>query len=190
MPAQPPAPTPFEMPNQSMLKTFAPMVVLYAMRGVDFAADETALFYLRVAFVVCHALAIVLTLYMLLCISRVKDERTVTVEGEKQPIHEHDRRHMLQGLKTLGTTCVIVLGMHYKWKYYNPLVLTSLQAVLGFVDGPSAKLLSAYVFGKQIERPFQTPQPPSWLQDKKEELEVKKEKSEGNAKKAKSKKAN
>ncbi|KAJ1633669.1 inorganic phosphate transporter Pho88 [Pavlovales sp. CCMP2436] len=190
MPPTPAPPAPFAMPQQSMIKTFAPMVVLYAMRGIDFAADEKALLILRVAFGVCHAIALLLSLFLLMRISQTKDMRTVTVEGEKQPFHEHDRRHILQGLKTLVMTCAIVIGMHAKWSYYNPLVLTSLQAILGFVDGPSAKLLSAHVFGKDIDRPFETPQPPSWLQDKKAELTEKKEKSDGNAKKTKSKKAN
>jgi hypothetical protein len=162
-----------------MLKTVAPMALLYAAKKIDFDNNADAVLWLRIGFGVAQALALMLSFFILTRIDSVRDQRTVEVDGQKQTIHEHDRGHLMAGLKALAITSVVMVAVHIKWGYNQPLVLTSLHGLLNFADGAQRQLVSAYVQMKPVERPFvSAPQLPSWLDSKKEEPETKKDKKE------------
>lgn len=153
----------------------APMGIIQLTKNIKFEEDEDAMLKLRVGFVVAQVVAMLLCGFILMRIDSVHEKRTITVDGKKETIHEHDRRHLLQSLKPLVISMVIVFGLHLKWGYTNPLLLTGAQAVLNFVDGPQHKLLMAYAFGRSVERPLSAaPQVPSWMEPKKDELDPKK----------------
>lgn len=159
----------------SMLRMLAPMAVIQLTKNIKFDEDEDAMLKLRVGFVVAQVAAMLLCWFILARIDSVKEQRTITVDGNKETIHMHDRRHLLQSLKPAVISMLVVFAIHMKWGYTNPLLLTGAQALLNFVDGPQQKLLMAYVFGRSVERPLSTaPQVPAWLEQKKDELEQKK----------------
>lgn len=177
--AEAPEPPPNPFAAQNPLKSLAPMAVLYGLKGIDFTTNPEALFWLRVAFGVAQAISLLIAFFIYSRIKSANDTTEVVSSakpaGEKNElVHEHDLRHLLAGVKATMVAVVVVLGMHLKFGYINPLILTASQGVLHYVDGAPSKLFKTHVLGMQVQRPFDVAAAPSWLDQKKEELEQKK----------------
>ena len=109
-----------ETPAPSALgavKSFLPMMCLYALRGVDFTTNANALFWLRVFFGAVHAGAMLINLLLYTRITRERDmtELNVEFDGKKEKVHEHDCRQLLSGVKVTAISCAAVLAMHLKF---------------------------------------------------------------------------
>merc|ERR1711871_474233 len=100
---------------------------------------------------------------------------------EKVTYLEHDLREVKQALQQVVVQACIISFLHYKWKYTQPLALTS---VLGFVTLCSGQLFKAHILGMSCEsgdmmRPWKKPNAnpfaavgEQWEQAKKEMAEA------------------
>lgn len=177
--AEAPAEPPMAMPPNP-IKQMLPMLLVYASRGTDFTTADN-LFYLRVAFGVVQATTLLISLLLYMRIARVKDTSELTVvekagaEPRKELVHEHDLRHLTMFVRATTFTTAIIVGMHLKLGYSQPLLFTSATGLTNLIDGAQSKLMRLYLFGAQVARPFDVVAAPSWLEQKRAELEQKKE---------------
>lgn len=171
--------------GQSPIKSLAPLALVYATKGIDFANNETALLYLRMGFVAVQLLTLALNLYILRRVDEVKDTRKFKQGDDETTNHEHDRKHALEALQGQGASIVIVGGIHWKLGYFMPLLMVSATALLNYVDGPHRKLFEAYALMKPVERPFANPKAlPFGLEEKKKEIEARQKADKEKAEKA------
>lgn len=159
------------------------MGILYLTRQFD-EKDENVVFGFRLYFtIVTIVIAGLYTFIKTNCIKASDDEKILMLSEkdlqpanpiadamgaeqglneEKKPwkVSEYDTKVCDEKIKQMAIQTLIICGIHYKWEYIVPLILSPTMALINLVDD---KLIAIYFLGKDpekdasLKRPFAAP---------------------------------
>lgn len=178
----PPAP-----PAPSMkISQIAPMVVMLGLQKINIE-ELGYLHHVEALFIVVQVMCLGAQYWIYtkiqtaeegkkLKIPEVKTMGQVVTPSTEQSAKDYDIGKWKEAMKQAVMSCVITFGIYLKWQYVMPLVLQVLMTPLQLYESP---LFECYVLGKEVTRPFPTPNPfglPSAPTPPAEEVADKKEK--------------
>lgn len=143
------------------------LVMMQVSRRLDLE-DPDILFYVRIAYLSCQAIAFAVCLYVKFSINKKNDLTTLKyvepanpMAGQPEPkavvttVKEYDLKQIDQQIKGLFTSLAMMGFMHVYMKYTNPLVMQSISSVKGALE---TNIVKIHLWGKaasgDLERPF------------------------------------
>lgn len=143
------------------------LVMMQVSRKLDLENPDI-LFYVRVAYLSCQAIALLVYLYTKAVINKKNDLTTMKyleaanpMSGESQPkavvttVKEYDLQQVDSQIKSVFTSLAMMGFMHLYMKYTNPLVMQSVSSVKSALE---ANIVKIHVWGSpasgDLKRPF------------------------------------
>lgn len=151
------------------------LVMMQVSRRLDLE-DPTILFYVRVAYLSCQAIALAVYAITRAKINAKNDLTTLkyvepanAMAGETEPkavvttVKEYDLKQINSQIKSVFTSLAMMGFMHVYMKYTNPLVMQSVSSVKSALE---ANIVKIHLFGTpasgDLKRPFKAA--PGFLQ--------------------------
>jgi len=159
------APPASPMPSMKMSQ-IAPMVVMLGLQKINIE-ELGYIHHVEAMFVVVQVLCIAAQYWVYtkiqtapegkkLKIPEVKTMGQVVTPATEQSAKDYDMGKWKEAMKQAVMSGVITSGIYYKWQYVMPLVLQVLMTPLQLYESP---LFECHVLGKDVTRPFATPNP-------------------------------
>jgi len=165
------------MDNFDPIQMCLPIGCIMLMSNIDTESEETMLM-IRCFFASINVAIIGISVYLYLRIHKMPealDEKTknkkIAVITKKPPafgpgstdapdvemmtLQEHDVHHLMTASKTRAMQVAVICGIHYKWGYAKPLVIST---VIGLYQMYKTELFQIHILGSKVEgklkRPF------------------------------------
>lgn len=143
------------------------LVMMQVSKKLDLE-DPTILLYVRIAYLSCQAIALLVYLYTRVKISSKNDLTTLkyveapnSMAGETEPkavittVKEYDLKQVDSLIRSVFTSLAMMGFMHIYMKYTNPLVMQSISSVKSALE---ANIVKIHLFGTpasgDLKRPF------------------------------------
>ncbi|MES1913084.1 MAG: hypothetical protein MHM6MM_005314 [Cercozoa sp. M6MM] len=156
--------TPSLPSGKGLVKQLLPVAIMIVLRKSGIADQPVE--YLRVVFGVFVALQLAVYGLMYLRIKSKADNRPVRVRAQELsataspeevvnvPTHAYDQAMLMKSLQQLAIQTGIVLLLHLKWEYVQPLFFAGLMGLYRLSQQP---LFSLYVLNKEEDRSLRRP---------------------------------
>jgi len=133
------------------------------MSNIDFTNEENII-YIRISYSIVQTITLFIYLFFYLKISslpfNINEEKFDVVEpttGEimKMNSQEYDLYQLKQLRNQTLTSFAIILFLHLKWGFIQPLFMQSLLGLSSLLSNP---LVRVYIFGELLKRPWTDPE--------------------------------
>lgn len=165
------------MDNFDPVQMALPLGCIMLMSNLDTEAEET-IFMIRIFFASLNVVILMLSAYIYYRVrnmpeateDKLKNKKIAVItkkppqfgpgssdppEVEMMTYQEHDVHHLLTASKTRAIQFCVICGIHYKWGYAKPLVIST---VIGFYQIYKSELFQIHVVGSKpednLKRPF------------------------------------
>jgi Phosphate transport (Pho88) len=156
------APKPKEAGFGQVIKSLLPLALVFGLRSLPFDEEQTLLlsrsvFGIRVTGIVLIACFIAFKIFTLQSTEKVASHEKAVAGGQSElvpelTVQEYDRIHLVDFLKKEAMQAGLILFLHWKFEMVQPMMLSSIMAVLPLFDN---ELVKSYILGKHVARPFE-----------------------------------
>jgi len=143
-------------------RIFMPFIAIFLMSSIDFT-DERNIDYIRISYSIVQFITLLLYLFFYWKIStspfNPTEEKFDVVEPSGGTVQMNSQEYDFFQLNQLRnqsvTSLVIILFLHLKWGFIQPLFMQSLLGLTTLLGNP---LVQVYVFGESLKRPWSDPE--------------------------------